>query len=155
MHLVERIKNYTSGMIQSWNKFCFTGGILEISIELPGKADSVGIWPAAWLMGNLARATFEKSTMHIWPWSYNQCKDNEHDILRYKQEINACNDNPKFGLYPNHGRGSPEIDIFEVMPGHEMPGSGDVQAFMSSSLQIAPGIRFINDSFSIMYLYCF
>ncbi len=82
-------KNYTSGMIQSWNKFCFTGGILEMSIELPGEVDSggksiseqglivhwykvpntnvftLGLWPAAWLMGNLARATFEKSTMVI------------------------------------------------------------------------------------------
>ena len=31
-------------------------------------------------------------------------------------------------------------DIFEVMPGHEMPGVGQVQPFMSSSLQIAPGV---------------
>ena len=31
-----------SGMIQSWNKFCFTGGILEMSIRLPGKANSGG-----------------------------------------------------------------------------------------------------------------
>jgi len=31
-------------------------------------------------------------------------------------------------------------DIFEVMPGHEMPGQGAVRAFMSSSLQISPGI---------------
>ena len=26
------------------------------------------------------------------------------------------------------------------MPGHEMPGKGKVKAFMSSSLQISPGI---------------
>lgn len=32
------------------------------------------------------------------------------------------------------------VDIFEVMPGHEMPGAGNVKAFMSSSLQIAPGV---------------
>lgn len=32
------------------------------------------------------------------------------------------------------------VDIFEVMPGHEMPGTGPVNAFMSSSLQVAPGI---------------
>jgi beta-glucanase (GH16 family) len=30
-------KNYTSGMIQTWNKFCFTGGVLELSIKLPGQ----------------------------------------------------------------------------------------------------------------------
>ncbi|KXN90403.1 Beta-glucan synthesis-associated protein KRE6 [Leucoagaricus sp. SymC.cos] len=27
---------YRSGMIQSWNKFCFTGGLLETSVTLPG-----------------------------------------------------------------------------------------------------------------------
>jgi beta-glucanase (GH16 family) len=36
-------KNYTSAMVQSWNKFCFTGGVLELSIELPGDASSGGI----------------------------------------------------------------------------------------------------------------
>lgn len=35
-------KPYTSGMVQSWNKFCFTGGVLEMSIQLPGHADSGG-----------------------------------------------------------------------------------------------------------------
>ena len=33
------------------------------------------------------------------------------------------------------------IDIFEVMPGHSMPFTGPVDAFMSSSLQISPGIE--------------
>jgi beta-glucanase (GH16 family) len=37
-------KNYTSGMVQTWNKFCFTGGVLELSIKLPGHADSGGIY---------------------------------------------------------------------------------------------------------------
>lgn len=37
-----RVKNYTSGMVQSWNKFCFTGGTLEMSIELPGGSDAGG-----------------------------------------------------------------------------------------------------------------
>ena len=23
-------KNFKSGMVQSWNKFCFTGGIIEV-----------------------------------------------------------------------------------------------------------------------------
>lgn len=47
----------------------------------------------------------------------------------------------KHGLHPNQGRGSPEIDIFEVMLGHSMPGfDKPFKAFMSSSLQISPGI---------------
>jgi len=38
-------RNYTSGMVQSWNKFCFTGGILELSVQLPGgRADAGGLW---------------------------------------------------------------------------------------------------------------
>lgn len=38
-------KNYTSGMVQSWNKFCFTGGILEMSVQLPGgQSDAGGLW---------------------------------------------------------------------------------------------------------------
>mmetsp|Transcript_9882 Transcript_9882/g.16405 ORF Transcript_9882/g.16405 Transcript_9882/m.16405 type:complete len:414 (+) Transcript_9882:553-1794(+) len=94
--------------------------------------------PAAWLMGNLARAIFPKSTMAIWPWSYDKCGDIEG--LPWKQEINACDDAPGHGLHPHQGRGSPEIDLFEVMLGHAMPGKPHVPAFMSSSLQISPGI---------------
>lgn len=37
----------------SWNKFCFTGGILEASVSLPGATNVVGLWPAIWSMGNL------------------------------------------------------------------------------------------------------
>lgn len=136
-------RNYTSGMIQSWNKMCFTGGVLEMRIKLPGHADSGGIWPAAWLMGNLARGTWMESTSFQWPWSYNKCrKDSVIEGLDPfgKQEINACDPNPGYGMHPHQGRGAPEIDIFEVMPGHEMPMKGDVKAFMSSSLQISPGI---------------
>lgn len=36
MIFIEKSKNYTSGMIQSWNKFCFTGGVIEISVQMPG-----------------------------------------------------------------------------------------------------------------------
>lgn len=137
---VTETKNYTSGMIQTWNKFCFTGGVLELSIELPGTAESGGLWPAAWLMGNLARASWEKTTMHKWPWSYDRCDGGVSD-LKTKQEINACDPNPGYGMHPNQGRGAPEIDIFEVMPGHNMPGlPKPVQAFMSNSLQVSPGV---------------
>jgi beta-glucanase (GH16 family) len=39
-------KNFRTGMLQSWNKFCFMGGILEISAKLPGSAHVGGLWPA-------------------------------------------------------------------------------------------------------------
>ena len=102
-------------------------------------SDLLGLWPAAWLMGNLARATYDATTLNVWPWSYDICGQIQN--LSTKQLINACDGNPGFGLNPFQGRGAPEIDIFEVMPGHEMPGQqGELQAFMSTSLQISPGI---------------
>lgn len=48
--------SYKGGMITSWNKFCFTGGLIEASVQLPGKYDVSGLWPAIWTMGNLGRA---------------------------------------------------------------------------------------------------
>jgi beta-glucanase (GH16 family) len=38
--LMENVENhglmYRSGMLQSWNKFCFTSGYVEVSLTLPG-----------------------------------------------------------------------------------------------------------------------
>ena len=62
-------------------------------------------------MGNLARATYLDTTDYMWPFSTNACNNK----TRYAQEINACNDNPKFGMQPNRGRGAAEIDFLEVM----------------------------------------
>jgi beta-glucan synthesis-associated protein KRE6 len=45
--------NYQGGMVSSWNKFCFTGGILQASVMLPGANNVLGLWPAVWSMGNL------------------------------------------------------------------------------------------------------
>jgi beta-glucanase (GH16 family) len=39
-------KHVQSGMLQSWNKFCFIGGIVEISAKLPGDPHIGGLWPA-------------------------------------------------------------------------------------------------------------
>jgi len=36
-----------SGMLQSWNKFCFVGGIVEFSAKLPGDSGTAGLWPAS------------------------------------------------------------------------------------------------------------
>ena len=33
--------NFQGGMLSTWNKFCFTGGILEASVSLPGTNDIV------------------------------------------------------------------------------------------------------------------
>jgi beta-glucanase (GH16 family) len=36
--------DYVGGALNSWNKFCFTGGRLEVSLQLPGRADVYGLW---------------------------------------------------------------------------------------------------------------
>lgn len=43
------------------NKFCFTGGQIVASVELPGTNNVVGMWPALWTMGNLGRAGYGAS----------------------------------------------------------------------------------------------
>jgi beta-glucanase (GH16 family) len=42
-----------AGMIQSWNKFCFTGGYIEAAVSLPGSPDAPGFWPGVWTMVGL------------------------------------------------------------------------------------------------------
>eukprot|EP00612_Vaucheria_litorea_P002088 CAMPEP_0171456454 /NCGR_PEP_ID=MMETSP0945-20130129/2930_1 /TAXON_ID=109269 /ORGANISM="Vaucheria litorea, Strain CCMP2940" /LENGTH=523 /DNA_ID=CAMNT_0011981873 /DNA_START=134 /DNA_END=1702 /DNA_ORIENTATION=+ len=138
---VQLFKDFRSGMMTSWNKFCFTGGIIEMRGILPGKADIGGLWPAFWLLGNLGRATYEISTNLIWPWSYEKCNRE----FQVKQEISGCNEVNHFGLNPFQGRGSTEIDILEIMPG--ITGETTTYDFdtvglpyLSGSLQVAPGI---------------
>lgn len=38
--------SYVSGMLQSWNKFCFRGGYIEVNVSLPGNDRIPGFWPA-------------------------------------------------------------------------------------------------------------
>ena len=37
--------NFQSGMIQSWNKFCFTTGYVEVAVSLPLSTRQPGTWP--------------------------------------------------------------------------------------------------------------
>jgi beta-glucanase (GH16 family) len=39
-------KYIQSAMVQGWNKFCFTGGVVEFSAKLPGSYQIGGLWPA-------------------------------------------------------------------------------------------------------------
>ena len=110
---VTKTTHFKSGMIQSWNKFCFTGGIIEVDVILPGEPDIGGLWPALWLLGNLGRATYEGSTNNLWPWSYDTCDRKKQD----SQVISACNNANHYGLNKNQGRGATEIDILELMAG--------------------------------------
>lgn len=137
-HVTKHIK---SGMLQSWNKFCFTGGIIETEVVLPGSSDVGGLWPAFWLLGNLARHTYVGSSAHIWPFSSDICSWQTEDA----QKVNTCLKAFHYGLNEGEGRGASEIDVFEVQPGPvkanhknflKMPVG---QPFMSSSYQVAPG----------------
>lgn len=107
-------RTFRSAMVQSWNKFCFTGGIFEADITLPGSSSIGGLWPAVWLLGNLGRATYEGSTNLVWPWSYSKCNRE----LQKAQLISGCDITEHFELHPHQGRGATEIDIVEIMPGN-------------------------------------
>jgi len=65
--------NFQSGMLQSWNKLCFTTGILEASISLPGDGVTPGFWPGFWSMGNLGRPGYGATTDGTWPYTYDSC----------------------------------------------------------------------------------
>jgi beta-glucan synthesis-associated protein KRE6 len=112
------VSNFKSGMMQSWEKFCFTGGIAEVDIILPGDPYIGGLWPAVWILGNLGRATYEASTNNIWPWSYDTCNRSLQDA----QTISACNRQNHYGMNPFQGRGATEIDLIEVMTGDNSEG---------------------------------
>lgn len=127
-------KEIKSGMLQSWNKFCYTGGIVEFSAKLPGSPSIGGLWPAIWMMGNMARATYVNSSDLVWPFSTNVC-DNR---TRNAQLVNSCpdsNNNAQYNMPKNRGRGAPEVDVLEMMymDMFEHP-------ILSSSLQVAPGV---------------
>lgn len=133
--------HYRSGMLQSWNKLCFTQGIVEISAQLPNYGRITGLWPGLWTMGNLARPGFLGSTEGVWPYSYDSCdagitpNQSSPDGISYLpgQRLSVCTcddeDHPNQGV----GRGAPEIDIIE--------GETDTTigvGIASQSLQIAP-----------------
>ncbi|KAJ1977255.1 hypothetical protein H4R33_006254 [Dimargaris cristalligena] len=132
--------DYRSGMIQSWNKFCFQGGLIEVNVSMPFKSGVSGLWPAAWTLGNLGRAGYGATTDGLWPYTYDNCDlgvlvNQTNSALSYLpgQRLNKCvctgTDHPN----PGKGRGAPEIDIFEATGGYSgAPGS------ISQSFQVAP-----------------
>jgi beta-glucanase (GH16 family) len=113
-------KHFRSGMLQSWNKFCFTGGVIETEVQLPGYSDIGGLWPAFWLLGNLARHTYVPSSTHVWPFSSHVC----NEMTRHAQKISGCSKRVHYDIAPGFGRGAPEIDVFEMQPGPVKPNTG-------------------------------
>jgi beta-glucanase (GH16 family) len=64
---------FKSGMVQSWEKFCFTGGIVEVDIISPVTPSLAACGPLSGCWRDSGRATYEASTNNIWPWSFNKC----------------------------------------------------------------------------------
>lgn len=60
--------HFQGGMMSTWNKFCFTGGLIETAVVLPGVNNVVGLWPAVWTMGNLGRAGYGASLEGMVSW---------------------------------------------------------------------------------------
>ncbi|BFZ61474.1 beta-glucan synthesis-associated protein [Saitoella coloradoensis] len=148
--------DYRSGMLQSWNKLCYKGGLIEISASLPGKTSKPGFWPGIWTMGNLGRPGYLATTEGVWPYSYDSCDagitPNQSDPggLSYLpgQRLNKCTcsgeDHPNQGV----GRGAPEIDALE---GAADGSSGLGQATQSG--QFAPYDIFYVPNMDYMCIY--
>ncbi|PFH51289.1 glycoside hydrolase family 16 protein [Amanita thiersii Skay4041] len=144
------------------NKFCFTGGMFEASVQLPDASNVVGMWPAIWTMGNLGRAGYGATLEGMWPYSYDSCDvgtapnqtlngqpfaatvDGDHaydGVLSYLpgQKLSRCTCNGEDHPGPKHkdgtyvGRAAPEIDMLEAQVSG-LPGTGQV----SQSAQWAP-----------------
>ncbi|CAG7854998.1 Beta-glucan synthesis-associated protein KRE6 AltName: Full=Killer toxin-resistance protein 6 [Serendipita indica DSM 11827] len=128
---------YVSAMITTWNKFCFTGGLIETSVQLPGSSKVKGFW--LWTMGNLGRAGFGATTEGLWPYSYESC-----DIGTVKNQTESSLSQP----FPPHcephpgpvyadgtyaGRGAPEIDVLEALIDPNL-----LAGAVSQSAQFAP-----------------
>ncbi|KAJ9476368.1 putative Beta-glucan synthesis-associated protein KRE6 (putative) [Pseudozyma hubeiensis] len=155
--------NFQSGMVQSWNKFCFQGGYVEFSMKMPGGPTTSGYWPGLWLMGNLGRPGYPGSTDGMWPYSYAGC---DAGILRNQTWVNGtgpegaihstgtysvggqvsflsgmrspsctCSGEDHPGPNVNVARSSPELDILEAqIQNHQ----GVSHGYASQSYQVAP-----------------
>lgn len=128
-------------MLQSWNKLCFKGGVLEVSASLAGPGGKPGLWPGIWTLGNLARPGHLATSDGVWPYSYDNCdagitpNQSSPDGLSFLpgQRLSQCTcvdeDHPSLGV----GRGAPEIDALEGSVDGTL-GLGVV----SQSSQVAP-----------------
>lgn len=150
-------------MLTSWNKFCFTGGLIEVSVQLPGSNSVSGYWPAVWTMGNLGRAGYGATTDGMWPYSYEACDvgtlknqtlndvpdvqglqlgdhDYDYDLSFLPgQRLSSCTCPGEVHPGPVntdgtfHARMAPEIDVFEAQIDSTLGA-----AAVSQSCQFAP-----------------
>jgi beta-glucan synthesis-associated protein KRE6 len=154
--------NFQSGMVQSWNNLCFSGGYIEFSIIQPGSHSTKGYWPGAWIMGNLGRPGYLGTTDGMWPYSYQGC---DTGILANQTNAQGgpvqavkstaqyaangqlsklpgmrtpsctCSGEDHPGPKNSVGRSAPEIDILEAQI---QTKGGVADSYASQSLQTAP-----------------
>ncbi|KAL4978552.1 beta-glucan synthesis-associated protein-domain-containing protein [Aspergillus desertorum] len=138
---------YRSGMLQSGNKLCFSGGRLEASVSLPSDGEVSGFWPGFWAMGNLGRPGYAATTDVMWPYSYYDGCDagvtpnqsSPDGIYRLPgMRLPACtcpgSDHPS----PGRSRSAPEVDVIEASLSPFNGDDGRTVGSMSQSLQMAP-----------------
>lgn len=132
---------YRSGMLHSWNRMCFTQGILEFSVKLPNLGSILGLWPGLWTLGNIGRPGYMATTDGTWPYSYEACdagitsNQSSPDGISYLrgQKLNSCTCPGEDHPNPGVGRGAPEIDVIELA------NDGNIRnGVLSQSLQVAP-----------------
>ena len=132
---------YRSGMVQTWNKMCFTQGYLEFSARLPGYGNVSGLWPGLWSIGNLARPGYMSTSEGVWPYTYDSCdagitaNQSSPDGISYLpgQRLSKCTCSGEDHPSPGKGRGAPEYDVLEGEVSTDV-GVG----VASQSMQIAP-----------------
>ncbi|KAF7588685.1 hypothetical protein BBP40_005318 [Aspergillus hancockii] len=138
---------YRSGMLQSWNKLCFTGGRLEASISLPGDGQVSGFWPGFWAMGNLGRPGYAATTEGMWPYSYYDGCDagitpnqSSTDGLSWLpgMRLPACACDGSEHPSPGKSRSAPEIDVIEASVIALNNDQSTMVGSVSQSLQMAP-----------------
>ncbi|KAL0578612.1 hypothetical protein V5O48_003403 [Marasmius crinis-equi] len=160
--------HFEGGMLSTWNKFCFTGGLIVTAVVLPGVSNVVGLWPAVWTMGNLGRAGYGASLEGTWPYTYDACDvgtapNQTHNGLPLAATVNGdpaadgalsylpgqklsrctCPGEPHPGPKDKDGkyvgRAAPEIDIFEAQIGTGFSDDGvSLVGEVSQSGQWAP-----------------
>ncbi|KAG7664122.1 uncharacterized protein J8A68_002376 [[Candida] subhashii] len=149
---------YRSGMLQSWNKFCFTQGKIIMSAQLPYYGNVSGLWPGMWTMGNLGRPGYSATTDGVWPYSYNSCdagitaNQSSSDGISYLpgQRLNSCTCPGESHPNPGVGRGAPEIDLIEAATGWSPSGETGVA---SQSVQLAPFDIWYMPDYSFIEIY--
>ncbi|KAG7927499.1 hypothetical protein KL925_002870 [Ogataea polymorpha] len=158
---------YRSGMLHSWNRMCFTQGVMEVSAKFPNYGNVSGLWPGMWSLGNLARPGYQATSEGVWPFSYEACdagitaNQSSSDGISYLagQKLNSCTcdgeDHPNQGT----GRGAPEIDIIEGEVDTGIRNGVASQSFQTAPMDIwyMPDYNFIeihNASVTTVNTYC-